>query len=318
MKLVDKEDNVLILLGLPQEGLHPLLKIAPEPGAGYHPHQVHGNNFLVLQVERDTPAGNALGKPLHHGGLPNSRIPDENRIVLGSAGEHLHQALHHIVPADDRVKLSFFRFPGHVRAVLLQVGLALFFLLLGVDRLLLGGVLLFPNGELLFHLLRIDAQRPEKLHSRTLPCGQDARQDILRPRLLVTPGLCRGLGLAQDLVRLAGDLDSPGLDTRGAPVISSYVLLHQLVIQAVLLQQAGRSSSFFGESPEKMLTAQVTVPHPGREFERVLKNLQSALTVHLQINLHESTPPSPWWQCRPAGGRPPRSSPSSPPPGDGL
>ena len=317
MELIDKEDDVLILLGLLQECLHPLLEIAPEPGAGYHPHQVHGDDLLTLQVEGDAAAGDALGKPLHHGGLSHARVPDEDRIVLGPAGEYLHQALHHVVPADDRVKLSFFRFPGHVRAILLQVGLSFLFLLLGMVCLLLGGVLFLSAGDFPLHFFCADAQRPEKLHSRALRRRQDARQDILRPGLLVSPGLCLILSPPQDLVRLAGNLDGPGLDTRGTPVISSYVLLHQLVVQSVLFQQAGSPSPLFREGPEKMLAAQEAVLHPYRKFQRVLKDLQPALTVHLQINLHENTPPSPYWQCRPAGGRPPRSSPSSPPPGDG-
>ena len=48
----------------------------------------------------------ALGQALDDRGLAHAGLADQDGIVLGPAGEHLHDPPDFLVPADDRIELS--------------------------------------------------------------------------------------------------------------------------------------------------------------------------------------------------------------------
>ena len=75
MQFIDEQDHVPIRFRLLQEHLHPLLEISAESGAREHPHQIHGNDPLLLQVRRHSPFCDPLGQPFHDRRLADPRLP---------------------------------------------------------------------------------------------------------------------------------------------------------------------------------------------------------------------------------------------------
>src|SRR5215472_538772 len=103
VELVDEEDDLPLRRGdLLENGLQPLLELAAVLRSGDHRSEVERDQPLVLQALGDVSVHHPAGEPFHDGGLSHARIADEDRVVLGSAAEHLDDAADLLVPADDR------------------------------------------------------------------------------------------------------------------------------------------------------------------------------------------------------------------------
>ena len=94
------------LLDLLEDGLEPLLELAAVLRAGDHRAEVEGDQPLVAQRLGHVALDDALGQALDDGGLADAGLADEHRVVLGAAGQHLHDAADLGVAADDRVELA--------------------------------------------------------------------------------------------------------------------------------------------------------------------------------------------------------------------
>ncbi len=155
VQFVNEEDDLLVrLLDLLHHALQPLLELAAELTARHQCGHIQGNHLLALQDLRHIAAGDVLGQALDDGGLAHARLPDQHRIVLGAAGQHLHHAAHLILAANHRVELTGAGQRGEVNAVTLQqlvlaLGLRVGGVLTTAD--LLDGVvnLILVNAELL-------------------------------------------------------------------------------------------------------------------------------------------------------------------------
>ncbi len=75
---------------------------------------------LFLSASGTSPFDDPLGEPLDDGGLADARLADEDRVVLGAAGEDLDDAADLLVAADHRVELALARELCQVAAVLLE------------------------------------------------------------------------------------------------------------------------------------------------------------------------------------------------------
>ena len=121
VELVDEGDDLARGVGdLLEDGLEPLLELAPVLGPGEHAGDVEGDEALALQALRHVAVGDAPGQPLDDGRLADARLADEDRVVLRPAGEHLDDAADLLVPADDRVDLAVAGPLREVLAVLLE------------------------------------------------------------------------------------------------------------------------------------------------------------------------------------------------------
>jgi len=69
---------------------------------------------LVLETLRHVPHGHPLRQPLDDGGLPHTRLADQNRVVLFPPTQHLDDPLDLRVPTDHRIQLVL---PGGGRQV---------------------------------------------------------------------------------------------------------------------------------------------------------------------------------------------------------
>ena len=87
VQLVDEEDDrALGLLDLLENGLEPVLELAPVLGAGDHRAEIERHDAFVLQALRNVAHVDAAGQALDDRRLADARLPDQDRIVLRSSG----------------------------------------------------------------------------------------------------------------------------------------------------------------------------------------------------------------------------------------
>ena len=121
VQLVDERDDLPRgVLDLVEDGLEAFLELTAVLGAGHHRAQVERDDGLVAQALGHVTGHDALRQALDDGGLAHAGLADENRVVLGAPGEHLHDAPDLVVTADHRVELAFPGPSGQVGGVLLQ------------------------------------------------------------------------------------------------------------------------------------------------------------------------------------------------------
>ena len=107
-------------LDLAEHGLQPLLELAAIFGAGDQRAQIERQHLLVLQALRHVAVDDAMRQALDDGGLADTRLADQHRIVLGAARQHLDGAADLLVAADHRIELAFARGLGEIAGILLQ------------------------------------------------------------------------------------------------------------------------------------------------------------------------------------------------------
>ena len=133
------------LLGVLHHGPDPFLKFPAELAARHHAGQVDGNQLLSSQGGGGLGAGHQLGQAFGHGALADAGLADQDRVILGAAGENLHHPLRFPLPADYRVQFAVFRRLGQVPSVA-QIGRPV--VLLAFAVLLHGGAELQPHRGL--------------------------------------------------------------------------------------------------------------------------------------------------------------------------
>lgn len=100
--LVEEEHDLRVLrllLGDPQDAL---LEVAAKFGAGDQRTDAELDDAAVLQRLGAGRVHHALGEPLDHRRLADPRLPQEHRVVLVAAQQHLGDQVHLVLVADDR------------------------------------------------------------------------------------------------------------------------------------------------------------------------------------------------------------------------
>ena len=120
VELVDEEDDVAALGDLFHHLLEALLELAAVLGAGDQGGQVEGVDLLVLEQLRHLAFVDAGGQALDDGGLADAGLAEQHRVVLGAAGEDLHDPLDLGFAADHRVELALLGELGQVAAELVE------------------------------------------------------------------------------------------------------------------------------------------------------------------------------------------------------
>ena len=191
MQLVDEGDDLPVRArNLGQNRLQTFLEFAAVLRAGDHRRHVEGDEALVAQGLRNVARDDALGEAFDDGRFADAGLADQNRVVLGTAGQDLHDAANLVVAADDRIELAFTRNLRQVAPVLGQ----------GLE-----GSLGICRGD------RIGAQLGQRLRERIgldATLGEDAPglglrrsqrdQQVLGRDVLVTASLGALAGVADD------------------------------------------------------------------------------------------------------------------------
>jgi hypothetical protein len=122
VQLVDEQDDVAPGPDLLQDLLQPLLEVAPVAAAGDERSEVQGVELLAPQGLGHVVRHDLLGQALDDGGLADSRLADEDRVVLRSPRQHLHDALDLPVSSDHGIELVLASQLGQVPAELVEHG----------------------------------------------------------------------------------------------------------------------------------------------------------------------------------------------------
>ena len=187
MQLVDEQDDVPARPDLLEDVLQPFLEVAPVPRAGHQRAQVQGVKLLVLDGLRHLALDDLLGQALHHSRLADAGLAHQHGVVLGAPGQHLHDPLDFLLPADHRIELALACGSGQVAAELVEYDRS------GGRRLgrraCRGWLLALGARQQLDHLLAdpagVSAQLDEHLRGDAVVLADQAEQDMLGADVVV-------------------------------------------------------------------------------------------------------------------------------------
>jgi hypothetical protein len=198
VKLVDEEDDVLVLADLVHHRLDALLELAAVLRAGDHEGEVEGDDALFGEDLGDAARHDLLGEPLGDGGLADAGLADEDGVVLAAAAEDLDDALDLLGTPDDGIEFPLAGTLGEVAPEGLERG--------GLGLLARGatgsgrGLLAFAGLEPLYPFLillgggevrvefaeylvagavEVDLEILENLGGDALPLAEQSEQDVL-------------------------------------------------------------------------------------------------------------------------------------------
>ena len=117
MELVDKHDNVTLLLDLIHHLLQPVFKLTTILGAGYHCCHVEHNHSSVEQMVGHFFVHNALRETLDDSSFTNSRFTNQHWVVLSTATKNCHKALNFPCPTNHCVELASSSLTRQINAI---------------------------------------------------------------------------------------------------------------------------------------------------------------------------------------------------------
>ena len=104
VQLVDEKNDLAVgRSDLLEYRLEPVLELAAKLGSRHQRAQIERQDALAFERFRHVAGCDPLGDAFHDGGLAHPRLADDDRVVLGAAGEHLQRPSHFFVATDDRV-----------------------------------------------------------------------------------------------------------------------------------------------------------------------------------------------------------------------
>ena len=107
VNLVDEGDNLAFgLLDFFEDCLQALLELTAVLSTGDHGAQIQADEPLATQGFGHIAGNHTLCQAFNHGGLTDAGFTNQYGVVLGTAGEDLHDAANFGVTADDRVELA--------------------------------------------------------------------------------------------------------------------------------------------------------------------------------------------------------------------
>jgi hypothetical protein len=172
--LVDEQDDAALRGGhFLQHRLEALLELAAVFCAGDQGAEVEREDLLVLEALRHIPVHDPLRKPLDNRGLAHAGLADQNRVVLGAAGQHLDGAADLLVAPDHRIDLLLARRLGEVAGIFLERLVGAF------GRGAVGGAALAQGLDGGIEILRSDADAPENLAGLAVLGERDRQQEPL-------------------------------------------------------------------------------------------------------------------------------------------
>ena len=198
--LVDEEHDVAARLDLLEHLLEALFEVAAVTAAGDECTEVERVQLLVAQRVGDVVGDDLLRQAFDDGGLADTRLTDEHRVVLGATAEDLHHPLELARPTDDRIELLLASELGEVAPELIEdlaVALVAGILLAGGTgacgcglRLARLALTTLVAGQQLDHLLthaaEIGPELDEHLCRDALAFADETEQDVLGADVVVT------------------------------------------------------------------------------------------------------------------------------------
>ena len=121
VEFVDEEDDLALAGGdFFEEGFEAVFEFATEFRARDHRADIHRDEAFVFQGFGDIARDDAAGEAFDDGGFADAGFADEDGVVFGAAGEHLHGAADLVVTANDGVDFPSAGGGGEVAAVFFE------------------------------------------------------------------------------------------------------------------------------------------------------------------------------------------------------
>ncbi len=121
MQLVDEHDDLPSgRLDFLEDRLETLLELAAKLRASNQRSQIERDDRLVAKSIRNVSTDDTLSQPFRDRRLAHAGLPDQHRIVLGAARQHLDHPPNLLIAPDNGIQLAFTGKLGEVTAVLLQ------------------------------------------------------------------------------------------------------------------------------------------------------------------------------------------------------
>ena len=121
MKLIDEQNDLsFALLHFLKYCFQTFLKLTTILGTCNQCSHIQGKNLLVLQAFRYIPCHNTLCQSLDGCCFTNTRLTDENRVVLGLTGKDTDNITDLHITADHRIKLLISGFLHKILAIFIQ------------------------------------------------------------------------------------------------------------------------------------------------------------------------------------------------------
>ena len=246
VQLVEEQDHVLGLPDLLHHRLEALLELAAILRSRHQRAEVELEEPLADEDVRHVVVDDLLGEALDDGRLAHPRLADQDRIVLGAAGEDLDDPLDLGLAADHGVELRLQRELREVAGELVQDGSLAALLRAGV-------VLVAQKGQrLLTDLVQAGPQGLQDLGRDGLPLLHDSEEQVLGADVVVAelPGLLDGqledpLGLGRERHLAEGQ----GLREAGEGPLD--LPLDRLQTEAETLEHGRRDALPVPDQPEK-------------------------------------------------------------------
>ncbi len=267
VELVDEQDDVAARADLLEHLLQALLEVTAVAGTGDQRAQVEGVELLVLEGLGHLALDDLLGQALDNGGLADAGLADQDGVVLGPAGQDLHDPLDLLVAPDHRVELALAGGLGQVAAKLVQHKRGRRGRLLRATgrRGLLALVAVEQLDDLLPDAVEVGAKLHQHLSGHALALTDEAEEDVLGADVVVTQ--LQGLAERQlkDLLGARGERNVPR--RRRLPLADDLLdlLAHTLKTDAQALKcLGGHAFALMDQAKKNVLSADVVVvEHPG-------------------------------------------------------
>ncbi len=118
VQFIDEADDLAVRVGdLFEHRLQTIFKLTPELRTGNHRSEVDRHEPLVHQLFGDIALDDALRQAFDNGRLADARLADQDRIVLGPAAEHLHDAPDLFIASDYGIEPALASLFGEVEGV---------------------------------------------------------------------------------------------------------------------------------------------------------------------------------------------------------
>src|SRR6266487_240619 len=267
--LVDEQDDVAAGADLLEHLLQPLLEVTAVAGTRDQGAEVERVELLVLERLGDLALDDALGQALDHSGLADAGLADEDRVVLGPAGEHLHHPLDLLLAPDDRVELALPGGLGQVAAELVEHQRRRGSSLAGRGAASGSRLLALVARQQLDHLLtnpvEVGAQLDQHLGGDALTLTDQPEQDVLRADVVVAELQRLTQRQLQHLLGPRRERDVPARRLLALADDLLDLLAHTLKRNAEALESLGRHAlTLVDEAEQDVLRADVVVvEHPG-------------------------------------------------------
>mmetsp|Transcript_21366 Transcript_21366/g.52964 ORF Transcript_21366/g.52964 Transcript_21366/m.52964 type:complete len:383 (-) Transcript_21366:481-1629(-) len=116
----EKDNFTFTLLDFLQDRLETFLELTTHTCSSYQCRQVQSDQFASLQSVRHVTGNHTLGDTLGNCGLTNTRVSDQDGIVLGTTTQNLNGTTDFVVTTDNGIELSLFGLFGEIDTILQQ------------------------------------------------------------------------------------------------------------------------------------------------------------------------------------------------------